>query len=110
MWTEERGEEGTSLVLQPASSKEAHVTTENEHGKIGNPNIVGSKRSRSPSSKKTKESKYEDLKYSCDQCEFTTTTSGQLKYHKEIEHEGIRYSCDLCNYASKAATNLQYHK
>ena len=123
--TEERGEEGTSLVLQPASSKETHVTSENEHGKTGYPDIVGSKRSRtlSTSSQKTKyhreskattpqrhkETKHEGIRYPCDECKYAAKRVFDLKRHKEYKHEGIRFPCEYCDFSAITTGSLKVH-
>ena len=80
---------------------------------------------------------YEDIIFSCAQCDYVTKRKASLKRHKvcihagnlngnpcEFEatqvcnlklrkasiHEGIRYPCEACNYTSTTAANLKQHK
>ena len=41
-------------------------------------------------------SKYEGVKYACNQCEYQATKHSHLKRHQESIHEGVRYSCNQC--------------
>ena len=43
-------------------------------------------------------------------CEFTASTSYNLKVHKQSKHEGIRYPCDMCEYAVTRQWVLKVHK
>ena len=57
-----------------------------------------------------KESNHEGIRYPCDQCDYVATTSNSLKRHKESKHEGIRYPCDQCDYAATRTGDLKRHK
>ena len=56
-----------------------------------------------------KEVKHGEIRFPCDQCEFTTTRSSSLKQHKEAIHEGIRYPCEYCGYAATQKSSLNRH-
>ena len=45
----------------------------------------------------------------CDQCEFKGTQPA-LSLHKRTKHLGIRYSCDQCDYSSNYKGSLKKHK
>ena len=55
------------------------------------------------------DSKKENIKYSCDQCDTQATTKYKLKQHIESKHEGNRYACDHCNYQAKEKSALKKH-
>ena len=46
----------------------------------------------------------------CDQCDYTSAKSWNLKKHKESKHDRIRYPCDLCDYAATQRSSLKEHK
>ena len=48
-------------------------------------------------------------KYNCDECEYSTVRSNDLKRHKEIKHVGIRYPCEKCDFTSSTPGNLKVH-
>ena len=39
------------------------------------------------------QSKHEDIKYLCKQCDHKATTPNNLKHHIESKHEGSKYAC-----------------
>ena len=43
-------------------------------------------------------SAYGNIKYNCDQCDYTGTTPSNLMVHQHKIYEGIRYSCNLCEF------------
>ena len=46
----------------------------------------------------------------CNFCEFATSTNNQLKQHKRHVHSGEKpYKCNQCNYSSACAGNLRRH-
>ena len=47
--------------------------------------------------------------YSCDSCEYRTSTKGSLKYHKEGKHGEEKYSCSKCEYRTKWKAWLKGH-
>ena len=51
----------------------------------------------------------EGVRYSCDVCDHTSTTKGNLKMHVRSIHEGSRYSCHLCNFKATQRCNLKVH-
>ena len=84
------------------------------------------------------ESKYNGIRYSCEQCDFRTmrlndlnwhkksvhhiikiyncekcdamlSSSFSLKRHDNAMHKGVRYSCDHCNYKATQLGNLKTH-
>ena len=42
-------------------------------------------------------SKYEGVKYACDQCDYQATQQSYLKYHIKSKHEGVKYACNQCH-------------
>ena len=48
-------------------------------------------------------------KYSCNKCDYVTTTAWHLNRHKESVHEGIMYPCSECNYAASQRGYLKKH-
>ncbi|XP_023339871.1 zinc finger protein ZFAT [Eurytemora carolleeae] len=53
-------------------------------------------------------SKYKQV-YPCNKCEYSASTSGNLKIHVENKHEGVRYPCSHCEYAATVQSNLRRH-
>ena len=45
-------------------------------------------------------------KHQCNECSFITTRASYLKRHIEAKHEDIRYPCDQCEYSSTRAFEL----
>ena len=54
--------------------------------------------------------KHQNIKLSCDQCNFGATRSDKLNDHKQSYHEGIRFGCNLCDYKAKRKYDLKKHK
>ena len=42
--------------------------------------------------------KHKGIRYPCDQCDISATTSSNLNAHKKAKHLGIRFPCDKCEY------------
>ena len=51
-----------------------------------------------------------ERKYACNQCEYSSHKSSNLKQHKKSKHDGVSYPCDQCEYAATAVPNLKRHK
>ena len=49
------------------------------------------------------------LKFPCDSCDFSATTTRNLKWHIESKHEGVRYPCDKWDDAATEAGKLKRH-
>lgn len=49
------------------------------------------------------------LKYSCEQCNYTTDRKYNLNIHIKRHHEKIRYQCTVCEYEAMSRTSLKYH-
>jgi len=61
--------------------------------------------------KKHKATVHEGVRYPCDQCDRAPFTQvGALNKHKESVHKGIRYPCDQCNFTTTDSTYLKKHK
>ena len=46
----------------------------------------------------------------CDVCDYSATTSGDLKSHKLIHTGEIPYKCDICDYSTAQSGDLKAHK
>ena len=55
------------------------------------------------------ENKQEGVRYPRNQCEYTVTTASRLKIHNRIKPEGVRWPCNQCEYASTTANRLKTH-
>ena len=53
---------------------------------------------------------HEDVKYSCNQCDYKASHQGNLKTHKMPVHEGVKFSCNHCDYKTSKQGNLKTHK
>ena len=53
------------------------------------------------------ESKHEELRYPCSQCEYIATQASALKVHVENKHKGVRYPCSQCEYIAIDTSNLK---
>ena len=51
----------------------------------------------------------DDGNYMCDECEYKTTSLGNLKTHKLGKHEGIKFKCSQCPREFSARSNLHNH-
>ena len=49
-------------------------------------------------------------KYDCDQCEYSTTDPLNLRKHIECKHLEVRYSCDECNFTGVKRYLVTKHK
>ena len=52
---------------------------------------------------------HEGIKYPCDQCDYKATQRSSLNTHKQSIHEGITYACEKCDYKAKTKTKLKIH-
>ena len=59
---------------------------------------------------KKKSVEHENLKHSCDQCNYSAKRYDHLRLHKESKHQGINYPCNQCNYSASRFDNLKIHK
>ena len=50
-----------------------------------------------------------EMKYQCKQCDFETTSRGNLTYHQKSIHLGIKYSCQQCDYQATTKSALTSH-
>ena len=55
------------------------------------------------------DSNHDDIRYSCDQCDYSATQKDQLKYHVESNHDETRYNCDQCDYSPTQKDQLKHH-
>ena len=55
----------------------------------------------------TKNKKSEEMKYSCDKCEYSATRPIYLRDHIKIKHEGVRNLCDKCNFSTTSRRSSQ---
>ena len=55
-------------------------------------------------------SKHEGTKYDCENCDRNFSTKTNLRTHQYSKHEGKRYSCDQCSFESGHPTSLSQHK
>ena len=51
----------------------------------------------------------EDGYYSCDECEYKTNKSNNLKRHKLGKHQGVKFKCDKCSCEFSQQGHLQTH-
>ena len=52
---------------------------------------------------------HECLEYYCDQCAYSCTEPTSLKQHQKIKHEMVRYPCKQCNYVATSTYTLKSH-
>ena len=55
------------------------------------------------------QTKLEDIKYPCDQCDSAFTQRSHLNRHIQSKHEGIRYLCNQCEYQATQKSVLLQH-
>jgi hypothetical protein len=55
------------------------------------------------------EYKHEGVRYSCDQCEYKATTTGNLILNDSI-HKGVCYPCGQCYYKATVVGSLKRHR
>ena len=46
----------------------------------------------------------------CDECDYKTTTTTDLKHHKQSEHGNVKFPCNICEYQGKSERTLSAHK
>ena len=49
------------------------------------------------------ESKHEGVRYLCDRCVYTATTSRSIKILIERKHEEVTYPCDKCEFSGRTS-------
>ena len=47
-------------------------------------------------------SKHENIKFTCLQCDYKTTTKRNLELHVQSKHGNIKYFCQECDYKTTA--------
>ena len=52
----------------------------------------------------------QDLWYHCEECDFKTSQTGNLKTHVRSVHEGLVFGCDQCDHKAKSNSKLGHHK
>ena len=55
------------------------------------------------------ESVHEEVRYSCDQCDYKAANKRTLKRHIDSVHRDVRYSCDQCDYKATQKGTLDRH-
>ena len=60
--------------------------------------------------KRQKESKHLGITHKCDQCEYQSKFTVNLKQHINSKHLGITHKCDQCDSVRKSLTGLKSHK
>ena len=53
---------------------------------------------------------HDKIRFSCNACERSFTTSQNLKAHKKSIHENIYYNCDFCGKSFTQTKSLRRHK
>ena len=48
--------------------------------------------------------------FTCDQCEYKTTTKEYLRIHRRSIHDGVKYPCNKCDYKATQSSSLMQHK
>ena len=60
--------------------------------------------------KSVEDSKVEDLfAYSCDKCDYKTTTKSNLKQHIKSIYDKVMFSCEQCDYKTANKNSLNQH-
>ena len=57
-----------------------------------------------------KRTKHEEASFNCDECDYIGSQQGNLTQHKKSKHEGVKYSCDLCDNNASQLGHLKRHK
>ena len=53
---------------------------------------------------------HEGVVYKCDQCDYETHGTKNLRRHKTRVHDAVRFPCDQCDYKGTTADYLKHHK
>ena len=56
-----------------------------------------------------RKSVYEEVKYKCNQCDFTFIDNGNLRQHIPSKHEGLKYGCNQCDYRAYTQSDPTRH-
>ena len=56
-----------------------------------------------------KQSFHEEVKFTCDQCDFQGNTPSYLTRHIQAKHKGIKHACDQCDYQTADRGGLTKH-
>ena len=49
------------------------------------------------------------MRYPCEKCEYSSTSTVHLKTHVQSKHENVYYSCMDCDYDGTTERNLKWH-
>ena len=52
---------------------------------------------------------HEEVKYKCNQCDFTFTDTSNLRRHIQSKHEEVKYGCNQCDYKAYTQSNPTSH-
>ena len=90
-------------IFDPDYKEEEYVPIGENFDIINEPELV------EPTAKKRKKSEISrnNGKYSCQECDYESKFSGNVRKHVEAKHEGICYACDQCEYKATQPGNLQ---
>ena len=53
--------------------------------------------------------RHEGMRYTCDQCDYKFTDTGNLDKHVKTIHGGIHYPCSQCDYKATQKPYLKSH-
>ena len=53
---------------------------------------------------------HEDVRYSCDQCDFKSKWTRSLKRHLDSLHGDVRYTCEQCDYKATQTHSLKMNE
>ena len=51
----------------------------------------------------------QEIRYFCDQCEFTSKHQKYIGLHKKSAHQGINFKCEKCNYVAQSPSKLRLY-
>ena len=54
-------------------------------------------------------SKHQEVKFSCEQCDYKAVQKGHLLTHIKSIHEGVKFPCEQCDYKATQKGNLLKH-
>ena len=105
------GKEYIELKLEPTDIVEATIAEEEDVDPLDIDQISKENNAYDEFSlKRHKIQDHEEIRYSCDQCEYSCTQPFPLKWHIKSEHERKIYPCDQCEYVGFGPTGLRKHK
>ena len=53
---------------------------------------------------------HKGLRFECEDCEYSATTSNNLKTHKLSVHEQVRMLCKLCTFSDSLISRVKLHE